>query len=77
MTSVRTNIICEKQTTFSDISPRDYFVFDDSLYCKIDTVVTTKEDVYNAFDVECGNLIRFDEDDEIIPVLTIGIECEI
>lgn len=77
MTSVRTNIIREKQPTFADISPQDYFVFDDDLYCKIHTVVTTKENEYNAFDVGCGSLTRFDEDDEITPVLTVGIECEV
>lgn len=77
MTSVRTNIIREKPTIFSDISPRDYFVFDESLYCKIHTVNTTDESSYNAFDINYGTLTRFDEDDEITPVLTIGIECEI
>ena len=77
MTSVRTNIIREKQTTFSDILPRDYFVFDDDLYCKIHTVVTTKENEFNAFAVGGGNLTRFDEDDEVALVLTVGIECEV
>lgn len=60
--AIQISIFNSGAKTFSDMSVGDYFIQDERLYCKTDEVYDRNE-LYNAFCVDTGELVGFDDDE--------------
>lgn len=73
--AIRVSIFGNNTKTFGDILIGDYFIQNEMLYCKVEEVYNTDNDVmYNAFCVDTGELIDFaDGEDNIAEVEHLDI----
>lgn len=77
--AIRLSVFGNATRTFGDLLVGAYFIQGENLYCKTDEVYNADHDeMYNAFCVEVGELVEFDDsEDGIVEVQDMDIAAHL